>query len=107
MSVLRVLIADDQQLFAGGLKVVLEGHDESRIEVVGIAYNGLEAIDLVDAERPDVVLMDVRMPEMDGVEATREIHKRHPETKIMILTTFADDEYVLNALEGGAVGYVL
>ena len=107
MSKIRVLIVDDQKLFAGSLKVVLEGHGDGEIDVVGIAYNGLEALDLVGPTNPDVVLMDVRMPEMDGVEATREIHRLHPEIKIMILTTFADDDYVMNALSGGAAGYVL
>jgi DNA-binding NarL/FixJ family response regulator len=103
----RVVIADDQKLFAGSMKIVLEGYGDRDIEVVGIAYDGAEAVALVHATRPDVVLMDVRMPVMDGVEATRLIHEALPLVRIMILTTFDDDEYVRDALSHGAVGYVL
>lgn len=101
------MIADDQKLFAGSMKIVLEGHARGEMEVVGIAYDGAEAVKLVDESGADVVLMDVRMPIMDGVEATRRIHADHPEVRIMILTTFDDDDYVHDALAAGAVGYVL
>jgi DNA-binding NarL/FixJ family response regulator len=107
VSSIRVVIADDQTLFAGSLKIVLEGYGNGEIEVTGVAYNGQEAVDLVEKTMPDLVLMDVRMPVMDGVEATRLIHNRYAQTKIMILTTFDDDDYVQHALANGAVAYVL
>ena len=106
MSKARVLIADDQVLFAGSLRVVLEGHG-SGISVVGVAYDGQEAVELVGREQPDLVLMDVRMPRLDGVSATKEICRRFPATKVVMLTTFDDDEYVREALSNGAVGYIL
>jgi DNA-binding NarL/FixJ family response regulator len=106
MSKVRVLIADDQVLFAGSLRVVLEGHGND-ISVVGVAYDGQEAIDLVAAQQPDLVLMDVRMPRLDGVSAAREIRARFPRTKVVMLTTFDDDDYVRDALANGAVGYIL
>jgi DNA-binding NarL/FixJ family response regulator len=101
-----ILIADDQRLFADGLRVVLESR-EPRFEVVGVAENGRQAVEMADALAPKIVLMDVRMPEMDGVTATRLIHEKHPEIKILILTTFDDDEYVTYSLRNGAVGYLL
>jgi DNA-binding NarL/FixJ family response regulator len=107
MKPIRVLIADDQTLFAGSLKVVLGSHGRGALTVVGVAQNGQEAIEMVAEYHPDVVLMDVRMPVMDGVAATREISRKHPDVKIMILTTFDDDDYALEALNSGATGYVL
>jgi DNA-binding NarL/FixJ family response regulator len=107
MDRIRVVIADDQTLFASSLRVVLEGHGKDEIEVVGIASDGMQAVSIVEKLMPDVILMDVRMPGMDGVEATRQIHARFPSVKIMILTTFDDDEYVFSALDYGASGYVL
>lgn len=106
MSLLRLLLADDQELFVNGLRRIVEMTAED-IEVVGIAATGQEAIDLADEKRPDVVLMDVRMPELDGVAATKEIRDRHPEIHIIMLTTFDDDEYVHDAIEHGARGYLL
>ena len=105
-SEIRILIADDQRLFADSLRVVIESC-EPRFDVVGIADNGKQAVSMVREHKPDIVLMDVRMPEMDGVEATRIIHERYPEVKILILTTFSDDEYVKNSIGYGAVGYLL
>ena len=107
MTKIKVLIVDDQELFARGLQIILKGHGSDEISVVGIAANGREALERVAALEPDVVLMDVRMPVMDGVEATRLIHERHPGIKILILTTFDDDQYVSDALGSGAQGYVL
>ena len=104
---IRVIIVDDQELFAGSMKIVLQGYGKDEIRVEGMAYNGKEAVDLVDRTLPDLVLMDVRMPVMDGVEATRLIHQKHPAIKIMILTTFDDDDLVSHALHSGATGYVL
>jgi len=104
---IRVLVVDDQELFARGLEIVLKGHGGGELAVVGIAADGREAVQKVEALAPDVVLMDVRMPGMDGVEATRVIHERHPDIKILILTTFDDDHYGADALGNGALGYVL
>lgn len=106
MAKTTVLIADDQNLFAGSLKTVIEGNSDD-LEVVGIARNGQEAIEQVDRHRPDIVLMDVIMPETDGIEATRVISERFPAVKVVMLTTYDEDEMVHNALYHGAVGYIL
>jgi len=103
---IRLLIADDQMLFAESLQYVLKGISEG-IELVGIATDGEMAIDMAESKRPDIILMDVRMPRMDGVEATKLIHRSFPEIKIVMLTTFDDDEYVQDSLRNGAVGYLL
>ncbi len=100
------MIADDQRLFAEGLRTVIESR-APELQIVGIAENGREACALVDRHEPDVALLDVRMPVMDGVEATRIIHAKHPAVKILILTTFDDDEYVTYSLQNGAEGYLL
>jgi DNA-binding NarL/FixJ family response regulator len=106
MSRLRVLLADDQELFVQSLRTVIERSAED-IEVVGIARNGAEAVAAMEAIGADLVVMDVRMPVMDGVEAARLILERDPGARIMMLTTFEDDGYVKEALERGAVGYLL
>lgn len=102
---IRVLIADDQELIRQSLSFVLDA--QADIAMVGTASNGREAIELVRKEKPDVVLMDIRMPEVDGVECTRLIKTAHPQIKVIILTTFDDDEYVFGALRYGASGYLL
>ena len=102
----RILIADDQQLFAEGLRFVIESRAPD-FEVIDIAEDGNAAVAKVKADRPDIVLMDVRMPNMDGVEATKVIHERFPDVKILILTTFDDDEYVKQSMQHGAIGYIL
>ena len=102
----RILIADDQGLFAQSLKRVIELSAKD-LEVVGVVSNGKEAVAMVEETQPDVVLMDIKMPEMDGVEATRIIHESHPDVCILVLTTFDDDEYVHNAIAYGAKGYLL
>lgn len=102
---IRVLIADDQELIRQSLSFVLDA--QADIEMVGTASNGREAIELVRKQKPDVVLMDIRMPEVDGVECTRLIKAAHSEIKVIILTTFDDDEYVFGALRYGASGYLL
>jgi DNA-binding NarL/FixJ family response regulator len=102
---IRVLVVDDQALVRGGFAMVL-GHSDD-IEVVAEAGNGLEAIAAARAHRPDVVLMDIRMPEMDGLEATKQILENHLESRVLILTTFDPDEYVYTALKNGASGFVL
>ena len=101
-----ILIVDDQQLFADGLRIVIESR-APEFCVVGIANDGRQAISMVEALKPSLVLMDVRMPIMDGVEATKLIHNAHPGVKVLILTTFSDDEYVTRSLRYGAVGYLL
>ena len=103
---IRILVADDQVLFAEGLETILESR-ASDMEVVSIARNGEEAIRMTAIENPDIVLMDVRMPVIDGVVATREILSRNPNVKIVMLTTFDDDEYVEHSLSNGAIGYLL
>ncbi len=105
MPDIRVLIVDDQTLMRQGLQTLLEMQDDIRI--VGQAGDGVEALAQADALKPDVVLMDVRMPRMDGVEATRQIRARLPATQVIILTTFDDDEYVFEGLRAGAMGYLL
>ncbi len=101
----RVLIVDDQRLMREGLRMLLEL--EPDIEVVGEASNGAEAISMYDELKPDVVLMDVRMPVMDGVEATRKLTGSDPSARVIILTTFDDDAYVFEGLRAGALGYLL
>ena len=102
---IRVLIADDQAILADGIKSVLSSCEE--IEVVGIAQDGFQALRLLEETSPDVVLMDIRMPNMNGVIATQEIKRRHAEAKVVILTTFDDSDYILNAINNGASGYLL
>lgn len=102
---IRVLIVDDQELFRESLKVVLSV--SPGIEVSGAASGVAEALSAAARLRPDVVLMDIRMPGMDGVEGTRLFKERYPKTKVIVLTTFDDDEYVFGALKNGASGYLL
>jgi len=101
----RVLIADDQALFRSGLARLLSA--DPRVTIVGEADDGLEALNRCVTSAPDVVLMDLKMPTMDGVEATRRILADHPQVKVLILSTFDADSHVLAALKAGAVGYVL
>jgi DNA-binding NarL/FixJ family response regulator len=105
VRVIRVAVADDQALVRSGFVVLLKSAPD--VEVVGEAANGYEIVDLVRAEQPDVVLMDIRMPEMDGLEATRVIVEGVPATRVLILTTFDLDEYVYGALRAGASGFLL
>ena len=106
MEKIKIVLADDQILFVESLKIVLEMRAKD-IKIVGIAMNGEEAFQCVQKEQPDIILMDVRMPLLDGVEATKLIHKKFPNIKIIMLTTFDDDEYVYEALVHGAAGYLL
>lgn len=100
----RVVVVDDQELVRSGFALILE---RAGLEVVGEAADGLEAVDLVAATGPDVALMDVRMPRLDGIEATRRIAADHPATKVLALTTFDLDEYVYAAVRAGASGFLL
>jgi DNA-binding NarL/FixJ family response regulator len=102
---IRLLLIDDSEIFRQGLAKLLSTKED--LEVVGQAHNGREGITLTEALQPDVILMDVRMPVCDGVTATREIHQRYPWIKIIVLTTFDDDEYIWQSLQSGAIGYLL
>ncbi len=102
---ITLLLVDDQRLMRDGLRTLLELEDDLR--VIAEAENGQQALEAYEHQRPDVVLMDIRMPVLDGVEATRRLLARRPEAKIIILTTFDDDEYVFDALRAGALGYLL
>ena len=104
-KVARVLIADDQTLFRSGLARLLD--EDPRVDVVGQAADGVEAVKQAVKLKPDVVLMDLKMPNMDGLEASRQIRTQVPEVKILILTTFEADNHVIQALEAGVSGYVL
>ncbi len=102
---IRVCLVDDQRLMRDGLRTLLELEDG--LDVVGEAEEGQAALHLYEAVHPDVVLMDVRMPGMDGVEATRQMLNRWPDAKVIILTTFDDETYIFDGLRAGALGYLL
>ncbi len=105
MKNIQVMLVDDQSIIREGLRMILSLDDE--IEIIGEACNGKEAIELVKNIKPDVILMDIRMPIMDGVKATEIIKERYPDIKIIILTTFNEDEYIFQGLKNGADGYIL
>ena len=102
---IKILIADDQELIRESLKIVLDLNAD--MEVVGLAADGQKVLDLLKQNRPDIILMDIRMPELDGVLCTKAVKEKFPDVKIIILTTFDDDEYVYYALKYGASGYLL
>lgn len=102
---IKVIIADDQELIRESLKIVLGTHQD--LQVIGVAGNGLEVLDIMKRDVADVILMDIRMPRMDGVLCTKAIKEQYPQTKIIILTTFDDDDFVFSALKYGASGYLL
>lgn len=105
MEIIKVLIVDDHTLFRSGLKKLLESMDG--IKIVAEATNGLEAIKQVTISNPDVILMDIAMPEMDGLDATREIHNQYPNIAILLLTMYDNEEFLKKSLGYGAVGYLL
>ena len=105
MKAIKILLVDDQPLFREGLRTLLSVHPD--FDVVGEAGNGEEAIRLVRSLRPTVVLMDLQMPVLDGVAATRRLHEEQPDCRVIVLTTFDDDEMVFDGLRAGAVGYLL
>ncbi|MFA9463798.1 MAG: response regulator [Velocimicrobium sp.] len=102
---IKVLIVDDQEIVREGLKMILSLHQE--IEIVGEAMNGQDLIEKLTQVIPEVILMDIRMPVMDGIEATRRVKQAYPQIKIIILTTFDEDEYIFQVLKNGADGYIL
>lgn len=102
---IKVLIVDDQELIRQSLRIVLDSR--GNLEVTDAVSNGQEAIASIRKKCPDIILMDIRMPKMDGVQCTKIVKEHYPEIKIIILTTFDDDEYVYNALKYGASGYLL
>lgn len=105
MKKIRVIIADDQSLIVEGISIIIGSQPD--IEVVATAGNGAMAVELVEVYKPDIVLMDIRMPEMNGIEALKEIKARFPKTIVLMLTTFDPDEYILGAFRNGADGYLL
>ena len=102
---IKILLADDQTILTEGIKSVLETCKD--FKVVGMAQNGEEAVELAQKLKPDVVLMDIRMPNMNGVIATKRIKELNPDIKIVVLTTFDDSDYILSAINNGASGYLL
>ena len=106
MDKIKIVLVDDQTLFVESLRTVLETRADD-LQVVGVAGDGRQAVEVVAQTGPDIVLMDVRMPGVNGVESTRLIKEQYPETRVLMLTTFDDDQYVIEALRLGAVGYLL
>lgn len=102
---IRLMLVDDQTLIRQGLASLLSLEDD--FEIVGHASHGAEAVSLIDTLTPDIILMDIRMPVMDGVAATKAIRERFPAMKILVLTTFDEDEYIVQAMQAGASGYLL
>jgi DNA-binding NarL/FixJ family response regulator len=102
---MKVVICEDQAIIRDGLEMLL--NLEKDIKVVGLAQDGAEGVDLAARQQPDLILMDLKMPGMNGIEATRQIHTRWPAIKILVLTTYDDDEWVFDAIRAGASGYLL
>ena len=101
----RILICDDQKIVCEGLQTII--NTDSDLEVVGIAHDGKQALEMIPDIKPDLVLMDLKMPEMNGVEATRKITGTYPEIFVLILTTYDEDEWIFDAIRSGAAGYLL
>lgn len=101
---MKIIIVDDDPLVVTSLKTIVSA---SGIEVLAVGYDGIEAVDLYKKHRPDLILMDIRMEKLNGIEATREITEYDPEAKILLITTFQDDEYILSAINLGCKGYIL
>ena len=102
---IRVLICDDQAIVCDGLEAILSTDGE--IEVVGLAANGVQAVELAQETKPDLVLMDLKMPGMNGIQATQTIREKLPDTRVLVLTTYDADEWVFDAIRSGAAGYML
>jgi NarL family two-component system response regulator LiaR len=102
---MKIILCDDQAVIRDGLEMLL--NLEKDFEVIGAAQDGAEAVELAAKKQPDLILMDLKMPVMNGIEATREIHAKFPNIKILVLTTYDDDEWVFDAIRAGASGYLL
>jgi DNA-binding NarL/FixJ family response regulator len=102
---IRIILCDDQEIVTEGLQLILS--TVSGVKVVGIAQDGARALDLVAQEQPDLVLMDLKMPILNGIQATRQIRERFPATRVLVLTTYDDDEWLFDAIRAGASGYLL
>lgn len=102
---MKIIICDDQAVVRDGLELLLTLEED--LEVIGTAQDGAEAVELVSQNKPDLVLMDLKMPGMNGIEATRQIRAKFPEVKVLVLTTYDDDEWVFDAIRAGASGYLL
>lgn len=102
---IRVIVCDDQEIVCQGLSTIL--NNDSQIQVVATANNGQEVMDLVVAHHPDLVLMDLKMPEVNGIQATQKISSSFPQIKVLVLTTYDDDEWLFDAIRAGAAGYLL
>ncbi len=102
---ITIIIADDQDIIREGLKMILSLDDN--VKIIGEAENGKKLLEILNFEQPDVILMDIRMPVMDGIEATAVVKRLYPNVKIIILTTFDEDEYIFGSLKNGADGYVM
>ncbi|MBI1791438.1 MAG: response regulator transcription factor [Acidobacteria bacterium] len=102
---MRILLADDHKVLRSGLRRILEEHSD--LTVVGEAADGREAVDLANALEPDIIVMDIGMPQMNGMEATRQILQRHPRTNVLILSMYSDENYLIQVLRAGARGYLL
>jgi DNA-binding NarL/FixJ family response regulator len=105
MEPIRVVLADDHRLVRSGIRALLDRFED--VEVIGEAANGREVLEVVDEQRPDIVLMDIAMPELNGLEAARRIHQQYPNTRVLLLSMYDNEEYVAEALAVGAAGYVL
>ncbi|MEZ4622704.1 MAG: response regulator transcription factor [Caldilineaceae bacterium] len=105
MTQIRIVLCDDQDIVTEGMGVILRTVRD--FAVVGVAHDGAAAVDLVAELQPDVVLMDLRMPILNGIQATRKIRERFPQTRVLVLTTYDDDEWVFDAIRAGAAGYLL
>ncbi len=102
---IRIVLCDDQEIVTEGLQLILS--TVPGLKVVGIAHDGAQAVDLVAQEQPDLVLMDLKMPILNGIQATQQIRERFPATRILVLTTYDDDEWLFDAIRAGAAGYLL
>ncbi len=102
---IKVIICDDQEIVCQGLRTILTS--DNQIEVIGIAHNGYEVIQLVEKQPPDLVLMDLKMPGMNGIQATQKLNQSFPDVRVLVLTTYDDDEWLFDAIRAGASGYLL
>ncbi|MBN2047249.1 MAG: response regulator transcription factor [Anaerolineaceae bacterium] len=102
---IQVIVCDDQEIVREGLKTILNAHAE--IEVIATAMDGIDLLEKMELEQPDLILMDLKMPSMNGVQATQRVRQKYPQVQILVLTTYDDDEWLFDALRSGAAGYLL